>query len=155
MSFNYYHTNVVVPTLILANSQVFVEKILPDPNNMQIFLEKESFKIAIKSYNEETVKPKVKNITANRIKGSFIVFVEFDDDFVIENGDNKAIAISIGKEGLRFFTYQKDINEENKDDIYIVGELEIKDGNIGNHKKHNVSAEYGINYFAGVIDSIM
>lgn len=155
MSFNYYHTNVVVPTLILANGQVFVEKILPDPNNMQIFLEKESFKIAIKSYNEEAVKPKVKNITANRVKGSFIVFVEFDDDFVIENGDNKAIAISIGKEGLRFFTYQKDINEENKDDIYIVGELEIKDGNIGNHKKYNVSAEYGINYFAGVIDSIM
>ena len=48
MSFNYYHTNFVIPNLILANKKFFIETILPNPNNMQIFIEKESYKLALK-----------------------------------------------------------------------------------------------------------
>ena len=39
MSFNYYHTNFIMPTLIMANREFFVKKILPNPNNMQVFVE--------------------------------------------------------------------------------------------------------------------
>ena len=38
MSFNYYHTNYVIPTLIEANKEFFVKTILPNPNNIQIFI---------------------------------------------------------------------------------------------------------------------
>lgn len=155
MSFNYYHTNVVIPTLIMANRKFFLETILPSPTNMQTFIEKESFKIAIKSYNEEAVKPKVKNITANRIKGYFVVFVEFEDNFVLEDTDNFGIAIAINKDNLRFFTYEKGTNEETSDDTFIVGELELKDNNIGKHIKYGITSEYNISYFAGIIEDVI
>ena len=107
MSFNYYHTNFIMPTLIMANREFFVKKILPNPNNMQVFVEKESFKIAMKSYVGEGNKPKIKNITANTIKDRFVVFVEFDENYVLEDRDNYAVAIAITKEDVRYFTYEK------------------------------------------------
>ena len=55
MSFNYYYSNYVIPTLIEANKEFFVKTILPNPNNMQIFIENEAFKFAIKNYTGDTV----------------------------------------------------------------------------------------------------
>lgn len=155
MSFNYYHTNLIIPTLIMANKDFFVKKILPNPNNMQIFIEKESFKIAIKSYVGEGNKPKIKNITANTIKGRFVVFVEFDENYVLEDADNYAIAIAITKEDIRYFTYEKGTSEDDGSEIYNVGEFALGEEGSKEHLEYGKTPEYNISYFAGVIDNIL
>ena len=154
MSFNYYHTNLIMPALIMANKEFFINKILPNPNNMQVFVEKESFKIAIKSYVGEGNKPKIKNITANTIKNRFVVFVEFDDNYVLEDTDNYAIAIAITKEDIRYFTYEKMTDGEGKE-IQVVGEVIFTDDGNNKNKKYGNTPEYNISYFAGVIDNIL
>lgn len=154
MSFNYYHTNLIMPTLIMANREFFVKKILPNPNNMQVFVEKESFKIAMKSYVGEGNKPKIKNITANTIKDRFVVFVEFDENYVLEDRDNYAVAIAITKEDVRYFTYEKVTEDENKE-IYMVGEVELTAEGTGEHKQYGKTPEYNVSYFAGIINDIL
>ena len=154
MSFNYYHTNLIMPTLIMANREFFVKKILPNPNNMQVFVEKESFKIAIKSYVGEGNKPKIKNVTANTIKDRFVVFVEFDENYVLEDRDNYAVAIAITKEDVRYFTYEK-MTDENNTEIYMVGEVELTNEGTGEHKQYGKTPEYNVSYFAGIISDIL
>lgn len=154
MSFNYYHTNLIMPALIMANKEFFINKILPNPNNMQVFVEKESFKIAMKSFVGEGNKPKIKNVTANTIKNRFVVFVEFDDDYVLEDTDNYAVAIAITKEDIRYFTYEKMTDEEGKEN-QIVGEIVFSTDGNNEHKKYGNTPEYNISYFAGVIDNIL
>lgn len=154
MSFNYYHTNFIMPTLIMANREFFVKKILPNPNNMQVFVEKESFKIAMKSYVGEGNKPKIKNITANTIKDRFVVFVEFDENYVLEDRDNYAVAIAITKEDVRYFTYEK-MTEGDNTEIYMVGEVELTNEGTGEHKQYGKTPEYNVSYFAGVINDVL
>ena len=154
MSFNYYHTNFIMPTLIMANREFFVKKILPNPNNMQVFVEKESFKIAMKSYVGEGNKPKIKNITANTIKDRFVVFVEFDENYVLEDRDNYAVAIAITKEDVRYFTYEKMTEGENTE-IYMVGEVELTNEGTGEHKQYCKTPEYNVSYLAGVINDVL
>ena len=155
MSFNYFHTNIIMPSLMMANKDFFIKKILPNPNNLQIFIEKESFKIAIKNYEGEGVKPKVKKVTANTIAEYFVVFVEFDDDYVLEDTDNYAVAIAITKEKMRYFTYEKRTDESTNDDICIVGELELNNNEIGKHIEYSKTIEYNIGYFAGNIEDVL
>ena len=156
MTFNYYHTNFVIPNLILANKKFFIETILPNPNNMQIFIEKESYKLALKGFQGGVaIKPKIKNITANRVKGRFIVYVEFDENYVEEDADNFAIAISIAKDEIRFFTYEKGTSAVTKEDLYFVGEFELKENEVGAHKNYGTTSEYKISYFAGRIEEIL
>ena len=154
MSFNYYHTNFIMPTLIMANREFFVKKILPNPNNMQVFVEKESFKIAMKSYVGEGNKPKIKNITANTIIDRFVVFVEFDENYVLEDRDNYAVAIAITKEDVRYFTYEK-MTEGDNTEIYMVGEVELTNEGTGEHKQYGKTPEYNVSYFAGVINDVL
>ena len=154
MSFNYYHTNFIMPTLIMANREFFVKKILPNPNNMQVFVEKESFKIAMKSYVGEGNKPKIKNITANTIKDRFVVFVEFDENYVLEDRDNYAVAIAITKEDVRYFTYEK-MTEGDNTEIYMVGEVELTNEGTGEQKQYGKTPEYNVSYFAGVINDVL
>ena len=154
MSFNYYHTNFIMPTLIMANREFFVKKILPNPNNMQVFVEKESFKIAMKSYVGEGNKPKIKNITANTIKDRFVVFVDFDENYVLEDRDNYAVAIAITKEDVRYFTYEK-MTEGDNTEIYMVGEVELTNEGTGEHKQYGKTPEYNVSYFAGVINDVL
>ena len=91
---------------------------------------------------------------ANTIKNRFVVFVEFDDDYVLEDTDNYAVAIAITKEDIRYFTYEKITDEEGKEN-QIVGEIVFSaDGN-NEHKKYGNTPEYNISYFAGVIDNIL
>ena len=144
-----------MPALIMANKEFFVKKILPNPNNMQVFIEKESFKIAMKSYVGEGNKPKIKNITANTINGYFVVFVEFDENYVLEDKDNFAIAIAITKENIRYFTYEKETDISDGKELYIVGEFEFSQEGTKDHKQYGNTPEYNISYFAGVIDNIL
>ena len=154
MSFNYYYSNYVIPTLIEANKDFFVKTILPNPNNMQIFIENEAFKFAIKNYTGDTVKPKIKNITANTINEYFIVYVEFNDDFVLEDADNFAMAIAITKEKVRFFTYEKGTDLMTKEDTFFVGENKRENGD-SSHLNYGQTSEYKISLLAGRIEEVL
>ena len=43
-SLNYYHTNVVIPNMILSNKDFFLNNIIKNPENMKYFITKHTYK---------------------------------------------------------------------------------------------------------------
>ena len=43
-SLNYYHINVVIPNMILSNKDFFLNNIIKNPENMEYFITKDTYK---------------------------------------------------------------------------------------------------------------
>lgn len=148
-SLNYYHTNVVIPNMILANKDFFLSKIIKNPNNMEYFITKDTYKLSCQKKGVE-VKPISCNLTANEVNGYFVVYVEFLSDYA---DSTKAIAIATKGSNIRYFTYELD---ELEDKIcYFVGEWEFLKDSINKHLNYGQTSEYKMTLFAGRVTEIL
>lgn len=145
VSLNYYHTNVVIPNMIIANKEFFVNKIIKDSRNMEYFITKDTYNKAC-SKKGATNNPIECNLTANETAGYFVVFTEFSADY---GTDTKAIAVAVKGDKVRYFTYEVDNNK------YFVGEYQLESDHVGNHLNYGQTSEYKMSYFAGKVASYL
>ena len=135
--------------IIQANKQLFLERIAPNPNNLEYFMSEDVPKMVCAATNEPAIKVPLKSITANLQKDSDcnIYFVEFDDSFVTQSTDCYAIAISVDpQDSIRVFTYEKGEHFDGSP-AYYVGEFDIK----GNHINYGTTSECRVSLFCGKV----
>lgn len=145
-SLNYYHTNVVIPNMILSNKDFFLNNIIKNPENMKYFITKDTYKKACdrKGIIKESI---TCELSANNIGGYFIVYVKFPKDY---SDANIAIAIAIKDNNFRYFTY-----ENGNNDTGFVCEWQIDDGKLTKHLNYGQTSEINLSLFAGKLQVIL
>ena len=145
-SLNYYHINVVIPNMILSNKDFFLNNIIKNPENMEYFITKDTYKKACdrKGITKEQITCEV---SANNIGGYFIVYVKFPKDY---SDANIAIAIAIKDNNFRYFTY-----ENGNNDTGFVCEWQIDDGKLTKHLNYGQTSEINLSLFAGKLQVIL
>ena len=86
-SLNYYHTNVVIPNMILSNKDFFLNNIIKNPENMEYFITKDTYKKDCdrKGIIKESI---TCELSANNIGGYFIVFATFYKVLITQDSYN-------------------------------------------------------------------
>ena len=149
VSLNYYHTNIVIPNMILANKDFFLSKIIKNSQNMEYFITKDTFDKACKK-KEISEKSISCNLTANEAGGYFIVYVEFPNDYA---DHTKAIAIATKGSIIRYFTYE--VDKINNKDCFFVGEWEFLNDHIDKHLNYGQNSECKMTLFAGRVTAML
>lgn len=135
-----YHVNKVIPNVILANKEFFLQNIIRNTKNMEYFITKDTYKKACNKMGVEVNNIKC-HFTANVIDDYFVVFVEF-----LENNNIKAIAFATKNNTIRYFTY---------DEKNMVGEWKIINDKVTEFISYQKTNSFKVSLFAGVIASIL
>lgn len=151
---NYYHTNVVIPNMIMANKHFFVTRIINNPKNAKFYIGKDSYDRAC-----EALKIKSDNyldvlLTANIFNEYFVVFAKFPKNYVVGTNPNIAIAIAVKNEEVRYFTLELGKNFNDKDE-YLVGEWKFINDKIDSHLNYGNINKNNMSLFAGKIKDIL
>lgn len=153
MNKNYIYCSNLIK-YIDANKELFLNTVAPNPSNLAIFIGQEGPKKIYSIYNVEYEPIKIVNITANVRKDSdcVVLFVEFDETFVRENSDGRALGISISPENsIRLFVYEKGTSYSTGEEVYYVCEYTLD----GKHLNYGTTSEYRMSYFAGRIMEVL
>lgn len=159
-TFNYYLTHMVIPRLIFANKNFFYDRVLPNPENMQIFLE-DCIKLANEYFKEDATKQfKEKHAFATsfyRLKnGKGIVFAEMPN--ATQELDCFCIAISNDKESPRYFTFEKAKESFNAEKVgqenNVVGEWVLENDKF-KHINWGFLNNHQIPAFCGCLEKIL
>ena len=142
-SLNYYHTNVVIPNMILSNKDFFLYNIIKNPENMKYFITKDTYKKACARLGV-TKDDITCELSANYIGGYFIVYVKFPKNY---RDANVAIAILVKENNIRYFTYEYDNN--------LVGEWIIEDGKLTKHLNYGKTSVENLSLFAGKLQNLL
>lgn len=137
-----------------ANKELFLTKVAPSPTNLAMFVGQDAPKRIYSIYSVEYEPVKILNITANLKKDSdcIVLFVEFDESFVKENSDGRAIAVSISPENdIRLFVYEKGTSYATGEEVYYVCEYSRD----GRHLNYGTTSEYRMSYFASKIMEVL
>ena len=148
-SLNYYHTNIVIPNMILANKDFFLSNILKNPHNMECFIAKDTYSRACQKKDIKK-SPINCNLTANEINNYFLVYAEFSDEY---SDYTKAIAIANKGSIIRYFTYE--LNKINDKNCYFVCELVYNDARLDKHLNYGQTNECKMTLFAGKVADIL
>lgn len=152
---NYFHTNVVIPNIILSNKNIFIEKIIKIPKNLEYFIKDDTYKTAATKLGLLNYSPITCNLTANEFNGYFVVFAEFPKEYVIAENANYAIAFAVKGENLRYFTYEYGISVVDHNPEYFIGEWGIVGNEVTNHLNYGTTNGYGMPKFASKIKEIL
>lgn len=150
ITFNYYLTNVVIPRMIFANKDLFFDKILPSPKNLQLFLEDCMDFVNENSGDNVEKFPGKLDFTTSFFElqnKTGLVFIAIPD--AREILDCFCIAISTDREKSRYFTLEKgqesfDLKKAGQENN-VVGEWVLEDKtfthrNLGYMANHRTSA---------------
>lgn len=152
---NYFHTNVVIPNIILSNKDVFIEKIVKTPKNLEYFIKEDTYKTAATKLGLLNYNPISCHLSANEFNGYFVVFVEFPQEYVTAETANIGIAFAIKGDKLRYFTYEYGISIIDNQPEYFVGEWSIVGNEVTNHLNYGTTNGYGMPKFASKIKELL
>jgi len=140
-TFNYALTHIVMPRMFLHDLEFFYQTILPNPENMQIFMKNainECGKIA-KEHPEVEPPHEIKDFQMGMFGDNREQALLFINGFpkATQRCDTFEVAISFNKKQPRYFTTELGLSTDNKPYI-VLGEWKMGQGDKLDHHNHGV-----------------
>ena len=145
-SINYYHTNVVIPSVILANKEFFLNTIFRNSENMEIFITQETYQKAVDEL-KVPAKPITCELSAADLGKYFVVFVSFPKNY---QDANIGLAIANHVNDLKYFTFEKD-----NDGKALIWEFYIDNDKITKRISYGETTNADMNAFINKIKDIL
>ncbi len=117
---NYCLTQVVMPMYVDKLKTQFLRDILPSPDNLRRFLTFDVYQVTahkLKLVEAQPIYVALSHFTTDF--GWEIVFAEWEESFVNENGDSIGLAFATKGDEIRIFNYERGVSAEGEDTAFV------------------------------------
>jgi len=147
---NYVMTAEAIPKIIFSSKESFIEKIFPNPKNMDYFISTDLWS----KINKRPGKLRIKMFARKTTNDYEIVFVNFGEEAALAPTEAKAIAMAVKGDEVKYFTCERVEPVSDSQDVWLIGSWE-PDGDDLKHLDFGHEEEMSIEKFAEKVEEIL